>query len=513
FYRYCIFIIICIDYYIAITVGGERVIKIEHLSFSYPDSKLILDDINIDIYDHEITVIIGKTGSGKTTLLKHLKHELKPAGKQEGTIDFQGIDSEKIGYVFQNPHNQIVEDYVYHEIAFGLENLGIERKIMKNKIAEIVQYFHLEDIYDKRTSELSGGEKQLVNLAAIMVMQPCVLLLDEPLAQLDPHSQEQFISILKKLHHDFGLTIVMITHQLDNIYEDIDKLIVLDKGKVLIQGKPKDVAKELRDNDLLSFFPSYIQLLSKMRLPLNTSFYQTKTLINPLNIKQRTYEEHQTCIHIKHLYASYDKDILYDISTNIPKQEILCILGSNGSGKTTLLRCLINNMKYQGQINIKGKIGYLPQEPLLLINKDSVKEEIKDDYLIQYFGFESLLDKHPYDLSGGQQQLLGIMKLLSNNNDTLLLDEPTKGLDPLMEDKLGNYLEQLVQQGKTIIIVSHDLEFCGTYATMLSMLFHHQLSDLLRPYEFFSNHYFYTTKLAKLTKDDNLALSLRDVML
>ncbi|MCD7949265.1 MAG: ATP-binding cassette domain-containing protein [Erysipelotrichaceae bacterium] len=488
-------------------------IKIEHLSFSYPDSKLILDDMNIDILDGEITVIIGKTGSGKTTLLKHLKQELKPVGKQQGIIDFQGINVEEIGYVFQNPHNQIVEDYVYHEIAFGLENLGIERKIMKNKVAEIVQYFHLESIYDKRTSELSGGEKQLVNLASVMVMQPKVLLLDEPLAQLDPHSREQFISILKKLHHDFGLTIIMITHQLDDIYDDIDKLIVLDKGKVLMQGKPRDIAQELMNNELLSFFPPYIQLLSKLQLPLSNSFYQSKTLINPLNIKQRTYTEHQTCINIKHLYASYDKEVLYDISVNIPNHEILCILGSNGSGKTTLLRCLLNDMKYQGKIKINGKIGYLPQEPLLLINKDSVKEEIKDDELIHYFEFENLLDKHPYDLSGGQQQLLGIMKLLVNNNDILLLDEPTKGLDPLMKEKLGTYLQHLIIQGKTIIIVSHDLEFCGTYATMLSMLFHHQLSDILRPYDFFNNHYFYTTQLAKLTRDNHLAISLKDVIM
>lgn len=493
-------------------MGGERTIKIKHLSFNYPHSSLILNDINIDIYDHEITVIIGKTGSGKTTLLKHLKQELKPIGNQTGMIDFQGIDSEEIGYVFQNPHTQIVEDYVYHEIAFGLENLGIERRIMKNKIAEIVQYFHLEDIYDKRTSQLSGGEKQLVNLASVMVMQPKMLLLDEPLAQLDPHSQEQFIAILKKLHHDFGLTIIMITHQLDEIYDDIDKLIVLDKGQVLNQGRPNDIAQVLKNNELLSFFPPYIQLLSKKQLPLNTSFYQSKTFINPLKIKPRTYKNHQPCIHISHLYASYDHDILFDISTHIPSQEILCILGSNGSGKTTLLRCLLNDMKYQGKININGKIGYLPQEPLLLINKDSVKEEINNDKLVQYFEFESLLDKHPYDLSGGQQQLLGIMKLLINNNDILLLDEPTKGLDPIMKDKLGTYLQELLIQGKTIIIVSHDIEFCGTYATMLSMLFHHQLSDILRPYDFFSQHYFYTTQLAKLTKDANLAISLKDVM-
>ncbi|MCD8027670.1 MAG: ATP-binding cassette domain-containing protein [Erysipelotrichaceae bacterium] len=488
-------------------------IKIEHLSFSYPHSQLILDDINTDICDHEITVIIGKTGSGKTTLLKHLKKELKPAGKQEGTIEFQCIDSEEVGYVFQNPHNQIVEDYVYHEIAFGLENLGIERKIMKNKVAEIVQYFHLENVYDKRTSELSGGEKQLCNLAAVMVMQPKLLLLDEPLAQLDPHAREQFISILKKLHHDFGLTIVMISHQLDDIYDDIDKLIVLEKGKVFKQGKPKDIAQELKDNELLSFFPTYIQLLSKMHLPTDTSFYETQAMINPLKVRQMIYENHQICISIKHLYASYDKDVLYDISANIPNQEILCILGSNGSGKTTLLRCLFHDMKYQGQIKINGKIGYLPQEPLLLINKDSVKEKINDDNLIHYFEFESLLDKHPYDLSGGQQQLLGIMKLLLNNNDILLLDEPTKGLDPIMKDKLGIYLEKLVQQGKTIIIVSHDIEFCGTYATMLSMLFHHQLSEILRPYDFFSNHYFYTTQLAKLTRNSHLTISLKDVVL
>lgn len=506
-------------------------LEVSDLSFQYSlSNKKSLNHISLSIHDNEIIVIVGKSGSGKTTLLRHFKKELLPKGKREGSIYYMNQDiisisslqsASQIGYVFQNPHNQIVEDHVYHEIAFGLENLGIPYDEMHTRVAEIIQYFHLEDIYDKKTSELSGGQKQLVTLASVMIMQPRILLLDEPLAQLDPKSRQSFISMIKTIHRDFGTSIVMVSHHLDEIFEDIDRLVVLEDGYKIYDGDVQEAIKTLKEKDLLSIFPEYIQLLSLLNLPTSLSFYQTKKKINPLKAKTRNYIDHETCIKINHLYAGYDKDVFNDLSLDIHKQEIFCLLGANGSGKTTFLKCLMNEIKYRGKIKLKGKIGYLPQDPLLLINKDKVYDELynqfidkkKADLLIKKFGFDDLLDQHPYDLSGGQQQILAIMKLLLYQCDVLLLDEPTKAIDASLKKKLGLLLEELIKSGKTVICVSHDLEFCGEFATMIGLLFHHQILNISRPEEFFKKHYFYTTQLSKLTRDDQHIISLKDVML
>ena len=495
-------------------------IDIKSLSFKYPDSKeYTLKNISLHIDSGEIVVISGKSGSGKTTLLKHLKKELMPKGERSGDLEIN-CTSLEIGYLFQDPHTQIVEDYVYHEIAFGLENLGIPYLEMRHRVGEIVQYFHLEEIYDKRTSELSGGQKQLVNLASIMVMQPKILLLDEPLAQLDPKSREQFISMLECIHHDFGMTIIMVSHILDEIYDCIDRLILLDKGTLIYNDHPSKINSIDEESKML--LPVHIQLLLKTQQPLDTPFYRISDIIEPLNHHVRDYKESEPIIEIKHLYAGYSDEVLTDLSFNINKQEFYCILGSNGSGKTTLLRCLMNDMKYQGKMSVKGKVAYLPQEPLLLINKDSIQEELKGydsrkvEVLLNKFELSHLFESHPYthpyDLSGGQQQLLSLTKLLLNDFDILLLDEPTKGIDPIMKDNLGALLQELVKQGKTIICVSHDLEFCGTYGSYFAMLFHHRMDEFTRKEEFFAHNYFYTTQLSKLTRDKNLVISLKDVI-
>lgn len=499
-------------------------ITVNDLSFQYPlTNKLCLNSISFSIEDGEIVVICGKSGSGKTTLLKHLKKELIPKGEREGSIKIDGLNvSEiptiKVGYIFQNPDTQIVEDYVYHELAFGLENLGVPYDEMHNRVAEIVQYFHLEDIYDKHTYELSGGQKQILNLASVMIMQPSILLLDEPLTQLDPKGKRQFINQLRLLREDFGTTVIMISHQLDEIIDIIDRMIVLDEGKIKCIGNVQNVVDFLKDDELISIFPEYIQLLSYKSLPINQPFYKIKNIINPLHSKKREYSQHDICLEVKNLYGGYN-DILSNFNLKVDKQEIFCLLGSNGSGKTTFLKCVMKVLKYKGKISYKGKIGYLPQEPLLLINRDCVYDELYKNYnkkevdeLVSYFEFEKLLNFHPYDLSGGQQQILAIMKLLLNYCDILLLDEPTKSIDSLMKIRLGKLLEKLVENGKTIICVSHDLEFCASYGTMISLLFHHAPLNPQRPEIFFKNNYFYTTQLSKLTKDDNHIISLKDVM-
>lgn len=194
-----------------------------------------LKQISLKIKKGKITLIAGLSGSGKTTLLRHLKKELMPKGERSGQILYDGQELEQlenlrsvkeIGYLFQDPSAQMVMDTVWHEIAFGLENLGMPYEQMKRTVAEIVNYFDLQKIYHKSTDELSGGQKQMVNLAAVMAMHPKVLILDEPTAQLDPTVRNDFLVMLQKLHKEFGLTIILTSHNLEDVMEMADQCII-----------------------------------------------------------------------------------------------------------------------------------------------------------------------------------------------------------------------------------------------------------------------------------------------
>lgn len=500
--------------------------EINNLTFRYMLSdKNSLENVSLKINEGKITLIVGASGSGKTTLLRHLKKELIPKGKRSGEILYedQKLESlenirsvKEIGYLFQDPSKQMVMDTVWHEIAFGLENIGMPYEQMKRTVAEIVNYFDLQKIYHENTENLSGGQKQLVNLAAIMAVHPKVLILDEPTAQLDPTARKDFLVMLGKLHKEFGLTIIITSHNLEDVMEMSDQCVILDHGKVIESGRPEEIAANLqrRQHPFEQSLPQILRLEEKFQIKPTFSMEAVRNEIckKKYQLIKRNKLPTKKVFEITHLYAGYEKkkDVLSNLSIEIMQGEIFAIVGANGSGKSTLLSCIAGQMKYDGKIKCKKKIAYMPQDPTLLFVKDQLLEDLlemgvdkieKIQKLLVMAGLEEEQRTHPYDLSGGQQQMAALIKVLLSEPEILLLDEPTKGMDREHSRKFGKLLRQLSKQGMTILLVSHDLEFCAEYANRVGMMFDGKIEGIDLPEQFFAQNYFYTTTCAKITRE------------
>ena len=431
-----------------------------------------------------------------------------PKGERSGQILYDGQELEQlenlrsvkeIGYLFQDPSAQMVMDTVWHEIAFGLENLGMPYEQMKRTVAEIVNYFDLQKIYHKNTEELSGGQKQLVNLAAVMAMHPKVLILDEPTAQLDPAARKDFLVMLQKLHKEFGLTIILTSHNLEDVMEMSDECVILDDGKVIEQGNPKEVARHLQTihHPLEQSLPQILRLEEKFQIEPTFSMEEAREQIRKkeYQLAKRQQSEGKIILSISHLYAGYEKgkDVLSNLSVEVKEGEIFAAVGANGSGKSTLLSCMAKQMKFDGKLKCKKKIVYMPQDPTLLFVKDQLYEDLlemgkekegKINKLLEMAGLMREKNSHPYDLSGGQQQMAALIKVLLADPEILLLDEPTKGMDREHSRKFGKLLRKLTDQGKTIFIVSHDLEFCAEYADRVGMMFDGKIEGIDEPPKF-----------------------------
>lgn len=515
---------------------------IKDLSFTYAlANKPALNALNFEINEGEFIVVCGSTGSGKSTLLKMMKKEISPIGKCEGSIEYNGSSldnlaatksASEIGFVMQNPSSQIIHDMVYSELAFGLENIGTKPEVIAVKIAEISSYFGINNWYQRKTSTLSGGEKQILNLASTLVMNPKVLLIDEPTAQLDPIAASDFLITLKKINEDFGITIILIEHRLDEVFSLADRVMFLNEGRILAFDNPKEVGKKIKDERLFLNLPSLFRLAKKLKLneyPLTVKEAQNLISDFPkssleLNIKE--FQKKKEVFKIKNLYFKYERnqnDILEDLSLKIYESEIFSVVGSNGSGKTTLLKLIANLLKpYYGKIKLdsknidsykeselyKNNLAYLPQDPKDILFAMTVEEElglnnIEDEEILDLFKtleINELVGKHPDDLSGGETQKLAIAKILLQKPKVILLDEPTKGLDPFLKTKLANILEELRLKGLTIIIVSHDIEFVARVSTRVGLLFSGKILAISDPRTFFSSNYYYTTIINKVAK-------------
>lgn len=534
-------------------------IKIENVSFKYPDSKnIVLNNVNLSIKKGEFITICGKSGCGKSTLLRHLKPVLMPYGIFEGKILFQNRNlkdltnreqAEKIGYVFQSPDNQIVTDKVWHELAFGLENLGYSKEVIRLRVSEMASFFGIQDWFEKDISELSGGQKQLLNLAAIMVMEPEVLILDEPTSQLDPIAADNFLEILKKVNRDIGTTIIIAEHRLENLFTMSDKVVVMEDGKIISNGSPSFVGYELKEkkNDMFKALPTAMKVYSEIdvdgecpitiregRNMLDKYFLDRELKVTKL--EEDVVEEYKDTkvLEFKNIWFRYDKkglDIIKDLSFSVNKGEIYSILGGNGTGKTTTLS-LINriNKPYRGTIKINGKnintlsskelydsnIITLPQNPQSIFIEKTVKQDLievfqgknidKEEILekiraiAEFLEISNLLEMHPYDLSGGEQQRAALGKILLLEPKILLLDEPTKGIDNFFKEKLGKYLKELCNKGIAIIMVSHDIEFCAKFSTRCAMFFNGSIVTTNYAKKFFVGNNFYTTAANKMSR-------------
>lgn len=526
----------------------------ENLTFYYPDeTEAALKNMNLSIEPGEFIVLCGPSGSGKSTLLRLLKQEIAPYGILEGEIFYNGkpltemepqVRAKKIGMVFQDPENQMVMDCVFDELIFGLENIGLSTATMRKKLAEMVHFFSISHLLEQKVHYLSGGQKQMVNLVSILLMEPTVLLLDEPTAQLDPVSAKDFLQMVKQMNEEFGITVIIAEHRLEEVFPLADRVIVLEGGAISVEGKPKEVIYELRKNEqMVDYLPSSARLFIQFdytndveKIPLTVK--EGKQWINELHIPadqadtdESLLKETEDVLSLKNVHFQYEKTsekILNGLNLTVHKGNWLAIVGANGTGKSTLLKVMAGlELPQKGTVKYNGKrvkkpnplqIGYLPQNPKLLFMHDTIRDHFYDmlerlpiengeptlQQLVSFFNLEPLLERHPYDISGGEMQKVALATVLLTEPNILLLDEPTKGLDPVMKKQLGEQLKHLQNSGLTIIIVTHDIEFAAVYADDCGMMFQGEITVTSPTNEFFRGNSFYTTVINRITRDSTV---------
>lgn len=530
--------------------------KIENLTFIYPNSEhKAIDDISFTVNQGEFITLCGKSGCGKTTLLRLLKTAIAPHGTLRGKVWFGGLDlaeinskeqAAKIGFVMQNPDNQIVTDKVWHELAFGLESLGYSTPEIRTRVSEMASFFGIQNWFHKKVTELSGGQKQLLNLASVMVMEPCVLILDEPTSQLDPIWAQEFLKTLEKINRELGTTVILSEHRTEDAFPVSDRVIVMDCGKIIADAKPKKVGEILKtlNHDM------YLALPAPMRIygALENDFEYPLTVREGREWLEEYSESHliddglipvepcdsaaETVIEVKDAYFRYEKDlpdVIKGLNIGINTGELFAIVGGNGTGKTTALSLISGlNKPYRGQVIINGEpvskiknlysgiIGALPQNPQNVFVKKTVhldlmeilsetkisreEKEIRVKNIAALCRIENLLDSHPYDLSGGEQQRAALAKVLLMRPKILLLDEPTKGLDAHFKQVFADIIRDLKSNGVTVVMVSHDIEFCAEYADRCAMFFDGNITSVGRVREFFAGNNFYTTSANRMAR-------------
>ena len=486
--------------------------KIENYCFAYPESKyLTLSDINLKIDSGEFILLVGRTGSGKTTFLRSLKSALTPSGLKSGNIRFEGKplesvslrdQAEKIGFVSQNPDFSVVTDRVYHELAFTLESLGKSREYIKKRLAETASFLGIGDIFEKKCCEISGGEKQLAALGSVLCTDPNIIILDEPLSMLDPVAKKQFVSALVRIKNELGVSVLVSEHNAEEILPFTDRIIVMSEGRVVTDDEKYSAIKSIK-NEVpwgdLGVTVNVFKSVNSETIPVTIA--EGRAMLESFEKKEVQYTsapKKEAVITVRELYFAYDRPILKGIDFDVKKGEIFAITGLNGSGKSTLLALLAGIIQnYSGKISTDGKLAYIPQDPHFMFSSDVLENEEIDDTDTE---LGDILKLNPYDLSGGELQTAAIAKALSIHPDIILADEPTKGLDCESKKKIGDLLKKLTKKGKTIIIVSHDPDFCAKYADRCALLFNGEFASAADTRKFFTENALYTCSAVRLAK-------------
>jgi len=565
-------------------------IEIRNLTFTYPlADKPALNDVSLTVDQAEFVVICGKSGCGKSTLLRQLKKNLIPYGEKEGSVLYRGqeiadLDDRQsttdLGFVQQNPDNQLVTDKVWHELAFGLESLGLDNQTIRRKVAEMASFFDMQSWFRKGVAELSGGQKQLLNLASIMVMQPRVLILDEPTSQLDPIAAEEFLKTVYKINRDLGATVIISEHRLENLIPMADRVVVMDQGRIIANDDPWNIGDYLAGETAEQRHPMFYGMPSVMKIysacggskmkhglketadgrhlaPLtirdgrlwleavlgDPDDFQAKSDI-PAAADTPADSEHpgtdvlrDPIITIKDLWHQYDRhsgEVLRGLNLEVKEGELFCLMGGNGAGKSTTLKAVAGIIKPQrGTIHVDGLkvckentaklmgkvMAMVPQNPQALFTEITAEEELAEalydrklpaeevarrvDAMLDTMEITHLRKSHPYDLSGGEQQRLALGKILLLEPKILLLDEPTKGLDPFFKITLAGIFKKLTDQGVTLFMVSHDVEFCAEYGDRCAMFFDGDVVSSGEAKAFFAGNSFYTTTANRIVRQWN----------
>jgi len=532
---------------------------IKNLTFSYPEQeRLVLNDVSLTIERGQFVVLCGPSGCGKTTLLRQLKTVLAPHGVKSGTISFEGVSleemsheeqSSRIGFVLQSPENQIVTDKVWHELAFGLESLGLDTPSIRLRVAEMASFFGIQNWFYKNVTELSGGQKQLLNLAAIMAMQPSVLILDEPTSQLDPIASSDFLATVGKINRELGTTVILTEHRLEEAMPLADRALVMDGGSIIFDGSPRAVGQSLGRENHRMFLAMpvpmrvYAGVENSLDCPITVregrqwlDVFAADNSVNPVFTDKSAVAvaKGNEAISITDAWFRYEKDlpdVVKGVSLKVQKGEFLAILGGNGTGKTTTLSLLSGiNRPYRGMVMLYGRelhtipenekfsglLGVLPQNPQALFVKKTVELDLyemlkgrrltadeRQKYVMRTASLcrlDGLMNQHPYDLSGGEQQRAALAKVLLLEPEILLLDEPTKGMDAEFKQIFAGILNNLLKKGVTIVMVSHDIEFCAKYASRCALFFDGGIVTDGNPRQFFSGNSFYTTAANRMAR-------------
>lgn len=450
--------------------AAEVALVFEDVRFSYPDGGgEVLHGASASVPVGAFALLTGDTGSGKTTLLRLAKREISPVGSLSGSIRVMGCDvagmderrsAQTVGYVFQRPENQIVCDSVWHEMAFGLENLAVPRDVMRRRIAETCSYLGMEPWFRCQTDALSGGQRQVLALASVLVMKPSVLLLDEPTSMLDPVAERRFLALLYQLNRELGVTVVVATHAPERLAAYATMRLHLAEGRLARKEMPGA---------------------------------ETPPLLSPRASERPALAK--PCVTLSEVWLRYERTadwVLRGLGLGVAAGGVHALVGNNGSGKSTVLSVMAGVMRPQrGAVrNACSKSqALLPQDPKALLACQSVREELLEwagergdaalDGLLATLGLGTeVLDRHPYDLSGGQQQLVALGKLLATRPRLLLLDEPTKGLDEPGRQAVARVIERVArQEGATVVLATHDQRFVRQVADTVSLLFDGQVAS------------------------------------
>lgn len=514
------------------------IIELKQVSFYYPEGVTpALTQIDLAVPAGGFVLVCGPSGSGKSTLLKHMKSSQIPFGKGTGELLFKGEDLEtmelgesarSIGFVGQNPDNQIVTDTVWHELAFGLENLGVPVEEIRKRTAETAQYFGMTEWFRQPVEALSGGQKQMLNLASVMVMQPEVLILDEPTAQMDPIGARRFFHTLKGLQQEIGTTIILSEQRLEEVMPLAQDLVYMENGQIVAQGPVQESLKILADYEKIKNKPLAMETSFPVALRVYMKSREKEEEIVPVSVGQgrqwlsgkrvvtsehkETYEETETVITVQGVDFSYEKGkkVLEHLDWQVKKGSIYGLLGGNGAGKTTLMKLICGILKpRRGKIKTNGTVRYLVQNPLSIFTEITAEDELavccgRDpkavEEMLEKMELTEFREQNPLDLSGGQQQRLALGKVLLTKPEILLLDEPTKGMDGGFKVKFGAMLGELKKQGITTVLVSHDMEFCAEYATYCGLMFDREIISFGPTREFFAENVYYTTAAARMTR-------------
>ncbi|MDR2770642.1 MAG: ATP-binding cassette domain-containing protein [Clostridiales Family XIII bacterium] len=575
---------------------------IKRFTFTYRNRETpALDDIELVVREGEFVTLCGKSGSGKSTLLRSLKTMLAPPGVGSGRITFFGRPVEmippleqmrRIGHVMQDPDSQIATNSVRSELSAGLLRLGLNERIVSLRVAEMVSFFGMQSWFHQDVSALSGGQKQMLTLAAAMSLQPEVLLLDEPTAQLDPIAARDFLDTVRKINRETGTAVIISEQRLEEVFPMSDRAVVLDRGKIVVDAPPKRVGVTLMQlkHDMVLAMPAPMQVFLELEQDAAIKWRRSETgslrsMGFPITVRDgrewlsdlfreqpptkraversrdHAAEESRTnygiafldrahpcvapdksepAVELKDLRFRYDKngsDVIKDLNLTVPKETLFCIVGGNGVGKSTAVRLIGGQLgPYRGKILIDGKevkkhsakdrdagaVSLLPQNQSLLFTDGTVMQNFLSafDSLVNREGnafaqyekegqiaavtalltLDDLLGREPKELSAGEQQRVALGLILLRESRILLLDEPTKGLDNHFKQRFAIILRALISRGKTILMVSHDVEFCARYADICALFFDGGIVAADEPGAFFSGNSFYTTAANRMSR-------------